>query len=142
MTYSTPYCLYETLTDPWNICMCVCVCVCMYVRVCVYVYVCVCTYVCVYVCMYVRVYVRVCVCVCVCMYVCMYVRCQWTHVLALYSCRLSTYRSNRRCTGFQVTVDTNVLEQHGTTVSEGCTLRSSGADTSTQLHKKNLISSY
>jgi len=31
MTCSTSYCLYDTILDPWNVCVCVCVCV----RVCV-----------------------------------------------------------------------------------------------------------
>ena len=25
-TWSTPYCLYEKLKHPWNMCVCVCVC--------------------------------------------------------------------------------------------------------------------
>ena len=43
------YCLYDTLTNPWNVCVCVCVCVCTCVYVCIYdisVYVCVCVCVC------------------------------------------------------------------------------------------------
>ena len=40
MTCSTTYCLYGTLTDLWNVYLCVCVCVCF--CMCVYVCVCVC----------------------------------------------------------------------------------------------------
>jgi hypothetical protein len=40
-------------------------------------------------------------------YVCMYVRCHWTRVLGLCSCRMAlTYRSDRQCMRFQVMVDT------------------------------------
>ena len=39
MTFSTAYCLCDTLIYPWNICMYVCVYICM----------CVCMYVCIYV---------------------------------------------------------------------------------------------
>jgi hypothetical protein len=54
MTSSTSYCLYDTLMDPWYVCMYVWLYVCMHVRiyVCVYMYVCI-TYICMCVCMYV-----------------------------------------------------------------------------------------
>jgi len=49
MTCSTSYCLYDTLMDPWNVCMYVCMHVCTYV--CMYACMCVCMYICMYVCM-------------------------------------------------------------------------------------------
>jgi len=69
MTCFTSCCLYDTLMDPWNVCVYVCMYLCVCVCVCICVCVCVCVCVCMYVCMYVR------MCVCVCMYVCMYVCC-------------------------------------------------------------------
>ena len=57
MICSTSYCFYDTLTDPWNVCMCVCM----------YVYIYICIYIFMYVCMYISMYV------CVCVYVCMYI---------------------------------------------------------------------
>jgi len=71
VTCSTSCYVYDTLMDPWNVCMCVCMCVyvCMYVCMCVFV--CVCMHVCV--CMYACMHACMCVCVCMCMYACMHV---------------------------------------------------------------------
>ena len=53
MTCSTSYCLYDTIMEPWN------VCVCMHMNVCMYI------------CMYARMYI--CMYACIYLYVCMYV---------------------------------------------------------------------
>ena len=39
MTCSTSYCLYNTLMDPWNVCMYMYIYICVCVRVYIYIYI-------------------------------------------------------------------------------------------------------
>ena len=109
--FYTYCCLSDTLTDPWNVCMCVCMYVCVYV----FMYVCVCMFLCMYVCVYVFMYVCL---ICMCIYIYVYVYIYVCVCVRIYVCvcmyffyfiACSITRSNTTCLIRNIYIDYFIL---------------------------------